>query len=203
MKTKPGRPTREQAQNASGGIVKAACVFFARHGIKGTSNRQIADEAGVTPALVHYYFKDKASLHMAVLESAFVPLLGKLQDVKELQDWVVAFHTHLIAHPWLPHLMIREVLSPDGELRPLFLAHFAPRIFGSLKTLANIELQHSHVRAGLDVDRHAVLLIGMLVYPFLGPEVARNVTGRKFDKRMLEGFRDDALSLFMNGIRSV
>src|SRR5690554_6941627 len=124
MAKRPGRPAREEAPDASAGIVHAACVFFARHGIKGTSNRQIADAAQVTPAMVHYYFREKASLHLAVLESAFAPLLDKLQAISSLQDWVMAFHAHLAAHPWLPHLMIREVLAPTGELRPLFLANF-------------------------------------------------------------------------------
>ena len=60
--------------------------------------------------------------------------------------------------------------------------------------------QQTDARSGLDLDRHAVLLMGMLVYPFMGMEIAQNLTGRKFDKRMLEGFRDDALDLFLHGI---
>ena len=62
------------------------------------------------------------------------------------------------------------------------------------------EAKRLKARRQLDLDRHVVLLMGMLVYPFLGLEIAQDVTGRKFDRKMLEGFRDDALALFQRGI---
>lgn len=151
--------------------------------------------------MVHYYFREKASLHAAVLESTFEPLLQQLRGIASLEDWVLAFHAHLSAYPWLPHLMMREVLTPTGELRPLFLKHYAPQIFGSVKALMTLELQEGDVHGDLDVDRHIVLLLGMLVYPFLGLDVAPAIIGRRFDRKMMTGFRDDALKLFMSGIR--
>ena len=137
---------------------------------------------------------------MAVLQAAFTPLLTVLDGITTLENWVERFHKHLSARPWLPHLMLREVLTPSGLLRPLFMQHFAPQIFGSLKAMVKKAAQQTDARSGLDLDRHAVLLMGMLVYPFMGMEIAQNLTGRKFDKRMLEGFRDDALDLFLHGI---
>jgi AcrR family transcriptional regulator len=201
MSTRPGRPALDKAQDASARIVRSACLQFARHGIKGSSNRLIAEEAQVTAALVHYYFRRREDLHLAVLQAAFAPLLEKLPQIASLADWVAQFHAHLLARPWLPHLMIREVLSQSGGLRVLFLQHFAPPLFGALRAHVGAELRgrNNKVRPGFDIDRHAVLLMGMLVYPFLGLEIAQDVTGRKFDRKMLEGFRDDALRLFLSG----
>jgi AcrR family transcriptional regulator len=198
--TRPGRPAREHAQDACDGIVRSACLHFARHGIKGSSKRQIAADAKVTPAMIHYYFKKKEALHLAVLQSAFVPLMTELRQVTTLEAWVRAFHAHLLQRPWFPHLMLREVLPPNGELRGLFLRHCAPQVFGSVKSMVTKELKGRKLRTGFDIDRHVVLLLGMLIYPFLGMEIAQNVTGRKFDKVMFEGFRDDALALFRNGV---
>ena len=42
--------------------------------------------------------------------------------------------------------------------------------------------------------------MGMMVYPFISMEIAQNLTGRSYDRQMLDGFRDDALKLFMNGL---
>jgi TetR/AcrR family transcriptional regulator len=196
----PGRPVRQHAADAQAGIVNTACLHYSRYGIKGSNNRQIAEEAGVTPAMIHYYFKDKDALYGAVLETGFAPMLADLPGVATLSAWVTYFHSHLSARPWLPHLMIREVLAPEGLLRPLFLKHYAPLLFGFLKKLVAQELQGAEVRKGLDIDRHVVLLMGMLVYPFMTMDIAQNLTGRKFDQRMLTGFRDDALQLFLNGI---
>lgn len=200
MPTRPGRPALQNAQYASTDIVNAACLFFARQGIRGTSNRQIAEAAKVTPALVHYYFKKKENLHRAVLDAAFTPLLAGLRDISTLEEWVSHFHEHLATHPWMPHLIIREVLPPNGELRPFFLKQHAPHIYGSIKAMVTQEAQRRKVRPDFDLDRHVVLLMGMLVYPFLGLEIAQNVTGRKFDRKMMDGFRADALALFVKGM---
>lgn len=199
-KTAPGRPTRENNVDAQADIIRTACLHFSRDGIKGSSNRLIAEDAGVTPAMIHYYFKSREALYEAVLATAFTPMLKGLPAVKTLSEWVDYFHSHLSAHPWLPHMMIREVLTPNGLLRPLFIKHYAPHIFGFIKKLVTQELQDKRVRKGLDVDRHVVLLMGMIVYPFMSMDIAQNLTGRKFDQRMLAGFRDDALNLFLNGI---
>jgi TetR/AcrR family transcriptional regulator len=201
-KPRPGRPTQQQALDAKRNILNAACAQFAQFGIKGCNNRLIAEQAGVTPAMIHYYFKKKEALHLAVLELTFAPLLAGLPTLRSLAEWVQHFHAHLSERPWLPHLMIREVLAPNGQLRPLFLKQFAPQIFGCLKQLLTVELKGSKVRKGLDIDRHLVLLMGMMVYPFMALNVAQTLTGRAFDQRMLNGFRDDALQLFLNGIKA-
>lgn len=197
---RPGRPALNQTHDACESIVASACLHFAQHGIKGSSNRQIAADAKVTAAMVHYYFKRKEDLYLAVLHKTFDPLVAAVAEVESLQGWVFAFHAHLSSTPWLPYLMIREVLPQNGQLRALFLKEFAPRLFGLLRGMVGKEAKRLKARRQLDLDRHVVLLMGMLVYPFLGLEIAQDVTGRKFDRKMLEGFRDDALALFQRGI---
>jgi TetR/AcrR family transcriptional regulator len=197
---RPGRPALDSAHDACRSIVASACLHFAQHGIKGSSNRQIAADAKVTAAMVHYYFKRKEDLHLAVLHATFDPLVAAVAEVDTLEAWVFAFHAHLSATPWLPYLMIREVLPQNGQLRGFFLKQFAPRLFGFLRGIVAKEAKRLKAPKHLDIDRHVVLLMGMLVYPFLGLEIAQNVTGRRFDRKMLEGFRDDALALFQRGI---
>jgi len=197
---RPGRPALNDTHDACESIVASACLHFAQHGIKGSSKRQIAADAQVTAAMVHYYFKRKEDLYLAVLHATFDPLVAALAHVDTLEAWVFAFHAHLSATPWLPHLMIREVLPQNGQLRGIFLKQFAPSLFGFVRGMVAKEAKRLKAGRQLDVDRHVVLLMGMLVYPFLGLEIAQTVTGRRFDRKMLEGFRDDALALFQRGI---
>ena len=49
-------------------ILNAAFSVFARQGYDNTSVKDIAEEAGVAQGLVHYYFKSKQLLVLAVLE---------------------------------------------------------------------------------------------------------------------------------------
>lgn len=49
-------------------ILAAARASFAHHGYAGTTMRSVSTSAGVDPALVTYYFRDKPGLLAAVLE---------------------------------------------------------------------------------------------------------------------------------------
>ncbi len=197
---RPGRPTLLQGIDARAAIIEAACLLFARHGIKGSSNKLIAANAGVTAAMIPYYFSNRAALYTAVLEACFTPLCAGLPEIKSLPQLVHYFHQHLSSRPWLPLLMIREVLTPGGLLLPLFLKKFAPQVFGCFRQVLTRQVQPLKLRKNFDIDRHVVLLMGMMVYPFMSMGVAQNLTGRKFDNNMLAGFRDDALKLFLKGI---
>ena len=50
-------------------ILGAAEQEFARHGLKGARMQAIADRAGLPKANVHYYFKNKDGLYLAVLNN--------------------------------------------------------------------------------------------------------------------------------------
>jgi AcrR family transcriptional regulator len=49
-------------------ILQAAFTVLSRQGYENTSIKDIAEEAGVAQGLVHYYFKSKQQLVLAVLE---------------------------------------------------------------------------------------------------------------------------------------
>lgn len=70
-KTKPrnsgrGRPTKDAGIDLKQVILDAAEALFARHGFYGVTTRQVAAEAGVDTALIHYYFGAKRELFDAV-----------------------------------------------------------------------------------------------------------------------------------------
>lgn len=50
-------------------ILEAAEEEFALHGYRGTSTQRIAERAGIAKANIHYYFKRKSTLYLAVLNN--------------------------------------------------------------------------------------------------------------------------------------
>ncbi len=54
---RPGCPSGRQGADAREHLLDIALGLFAREGIGETTLGAIAREAGVTPAMVHYYFK--------------------------------------------------------------------------------------------------------------------------------------------------
>lgn len=64
---RPGPGRRAGASTSREDILDAARARFARHGYEGTTVRQVAAEAGVDGALVHYFFGTKADLFAAAM----------------------------------------------------------------------------------------------------------------------------------------
>lgn len=61
-----GRPSKNAGVDLKQVILDAAEGLFARHGFYGVTTRQVAAEAGVDTALIHYYFGAKRELFDAV-----------------------------------------------------------------------------------------------------------------------------------------
>jgi AcrR family transcriptional regulator len=61
-----GRPSKATGLDLKQMILDAAEGMFARHGFYGVTTRQVAAEAGVDTALIHYYFGAKRELFDAV-----------------------------------------------------------------------------------------------------------------------------------------
>ena len=136
----PGRPAAEgAAQRASQRqrLLDASVVCFARQGIAGSSLREIATEAGATPALLHYYFGGKDALMAAVIEEKLMPVMqglrGPLMQAGDdprtlIRGFVRGVIAMALAHPWLPQLWVREVLHESGALRPLMVDRIGPML---------------------------------------------------------------------------
>ncbi len=62
-----GRPSKSVGVDLKEAILDSAEGLFARHGFYGVTTRQVASEAGVDTALIHYYFGAKRELFDAVL----------------------------------------------------------------------------------------------------------------------------------------
>lgn len=120
-----GRPPQASALDARQRLLDAALTLFAEHGVAGTTIAGIAARAGVTPAMVHYYFSNRDRLLDAVaherlreiVTGVWSPVVGTTEVVPMLRGLVQRILAATEAHPWLPSLWLREVVSEGGQLR--------------------------------------------------------------------------------------
>src|SRR5436190_21264638 len=118
-------PTEETEQR----ILDAAHAVFVRSGTAGARTQEIAKEAGVNPALLHYYFRSKERLAEAVFKRAAGQLLPAviriLASDAELEDkvrQVVQVEIdHLSKAPYLPGYVLSE-LAHHPERAPQLIA---------------------------------------------------------------------------------
>jgi len=66
----PGRPPGRTSDTTRANVLLAARICFARKGFSVTTNRDIADHAGVTPAALYQYFDSKVALYAAAANEA-------------------------------------------------------------------------------------------------------------------------------------
>jgi AcrR family transcriptional regulator len=178
-----GRPSGEVADQRER-LLDAAVACYSRFGIAAASLRSIAREAGVNPALVHYYFGDKEQLQEAVvqerlfaaLETVRAPLLRTDGDVAAL---VAAFVDGMAAavarFPWLPALWVREVLCEGGALRERMLNRVAPLIPQALAARFAMAQQHGELDPRLDPRLLVVSLVGLTLFPAAGAPIWRQM----------------------------
>ncbi|WP_246533295.1 TetR/AcrR family transcriptional regulator [Pseudomonas lalucatii] len=132
----PGRPSGDSTLQRER-LLDAAVQAFAHAGIEAASLRAIAAQAGVTPALINYYFGNKQRLVEAMVEERFLPLLrGVAEDLEQAGDapraqvecFVRGLSAVVVQHPWIPPLWVREILCEGGTLRAQLLGRIAPLI---------------------------------------------------------------------------
>lgn len=70
---KRGRPKGSTTGTTRAAILKAASKEFSRAGYEAASLRSVARRAGVDPALVHHYFKDKSDLFLQTMRIPVTP----------------------------------------------------------------------------------------------------------------------------------
>ena len=124
-KRSPGRPVSGVDGDAREHLLAAATELFALQGVAATTFAAIAKRAGLTPAMMHYYFKDRDHLLDCVVGEKIAPLIASVWSPvdpgaapEEMMRGVVE---RLVAGiermPWIPSTWMREVLNEGGLLR--------------------------------------------------------------------------------------
>ena len=99
-------------------ILKAAEEVFMANGYEATKTTQIAERAGVTHAMLHYYFQTKENIFRKIYEDKINMLkdpIVALVENKEMElpqriDTIIETHFEFLkANPTLPHFVISEM----------------------------------------------------------------------------------------------
>jgi AcrR family transcriptional regulator len=185
-RTRGRRPTAETA-DLRATLLDAALACFVRGGIAATSLRDIAKEAGVTPALVHYYFGDKAQLQEAVVTERLLPVVAKMRapvmqagngDVAGLvAGFVQGIGTVVAEHPWLPTLWVREILCEGGALREMMIRQVGPLLPTMMAGRFAAAQQAGQLNPDLDPRLLMVSLIGLTMFPMASAPIWRQLFG--------------------------
>jgi TetR/AcrR family transcriptional regulator len=185
-------------------ILEAAKNVFVKKGMEGARMQEIADEAGINKALLHYYFRTKERLFVAIfseiIKVAFPKISRILQSdsgiVTKIEQFVDAYMEMLIKHPFIPGFVMRELSrDPSGLFKVVVKFGLNPQVVIN-------QIQESMDRGEIvQMDpRHLVInVISMCVFPFATRPIL-NFLIFKDDPKALEAFyaeRADVIKQFV------
>lgn len=173
---RPGRPRGKSAGTANREqLMDIALQLFARHGIAHISLNAIAKEAGVTPAMLHYYFTSREALVDRLLEERFMPLRNRISAVftKHPDDPVTAFTLMVQTlaelaqqHAWFAPLWMQEMIGEMPVLRQHMHARFGEEKYHKmLHTVARWQ-QEGKLNPELAPELLVTTLISLVLVPF-------------------------------------
>lgn len=189
-------------------ILKAARQVFVRKGYEGARMQEIADEAGINKALLHYYFRSKEKLFDKIFSEAFRNFWPSVQvgvqqgneTVKSLIKAAVNAYTDLLMKmPFLPAFVIGEINRSPERMEDLLLASgINPRFV--------LEIIQKGIDRGevIPVDPRSLLIniVGLSLFPF----ISRPLLSRMFfesDDDYLEFLENRRTDLYEFICRSV
>ncbi len=175
----PGRPAAKTGtDDVKEQLLRAAQELFGAAEISAVSTKRIAQQAGVNAAMISYYFGSKRGLYLAMVEQTIGGMIERLSDAKPdtaITSFIEEYAQLLVANPWWPRFMIREVLFGDPAFRAEFATQLGARMRKTLFASLQRDIHAGDLRADLNPVLTTVSLIGMLVFPVLALPMVRQI----------------------------
>jgi AcrR family transcriptional regulator len=178
-----GKSKNQKDTNAEQRILAAAKKIFTREGMAGARMQDIADEAGINKALLHYYFRDKDKLFEMIFQEEAQKFFPKIAMIfqsdaplfEKIENFVNEYIDEMLANPYLPWFVMNEInRDPDQFLNKMLQNTHFPQ---PVKFIEQIEREIKKGTIKKVSPIHLLLnLLSMTIFPFIAkPMIIRNV----------------------------
>jgi AcrR family transcriptional regulator len=196
-------------ENTEGLILEAAKSIFQTKGMDGARMQEIANEAGINKAMLHYYYRSKQLLFEAVFKNAFSLLAPQLNavlnDDSTLEDKIRNFTSNyisfIIKHPYLPNFIIQEL-----NRSPSFILKLKEN--KGFPTLENFRRQvNENVKAGrirpISAEQLFINILSLNIFPFVAKPLVMALTNSDVIsyKQLMEDRKTEVSNFIINSIK--
>lgn len=168
-------------------ILIAAKNAFYKKGLGGARMAEIAEEAKINKAMLHYYFKSKEQLFEKVFEEAFskvapaiILMLNTDKPIREKVEEIVAFYIRTLSdNPQLP-VFVLNAIQYDPEK---FLNKYIRSVdIKPAELMGKLMMQFQEAVAAGEMQpidpRHFMMnLVGLSVFPFMMKPLLKTLLG--------------------------
>ncbi len=167
-------------ENTEALILKAARDVFIAKGLDGARMQEIANQAGINKALLHYYFRSKENLFEAVFSdvaSNLFPAMKQLLEselglAEKITFFVKIYLKALHENPFIPAFVINTLNSnPEQFLKYIKRAGLNPMM---LHKQIDDEVSRGLIRK-VRPEHLLVNIIAMCIFPFVAKPIVQNI----------------------------
>ncbi|PWK19906.1 TetR/AcrR family transcriptional regulator [Xanthomarina spongicola] len=200
---------RTKDENTEEQILEAAKNVFQTKGMDGARMQEIADNAGINKAMLHYYYRNKQLLFEAVFKSAFsllAPQLNKiLNDDSSIEDKIRNFTTNYISfimkHPYLPNFIIQE-LNRNPDFIITIQKNNTLLNIEKFKAQVDLEVSQGNLKPTKG-DQLFINILSLNIFPFVAKPLIKAFT-KEDDKgfeRLIEQRKTEVSEFIINSIK--
>jgi TetR/AcrR family transcriptional regulator len=186
--------TTEQDQTTEERILAAAKKIFIKQGMAGARMQDIADEAGINKAMLHYYFRSKEKLFGMIFAEVMGRLIPKIIGIfnsdeplfKKIEDFCEQYISTVIANPYIPAFIIHELNREPKKLMESMWRKGEGRKPALEKILIQIE---GEVKKGnikpIEPFQLVLNIMSLCIFPFVGKPIIQHITGMSDENYMV------------------
>ena len=194
-------------------IIDAAMKVFTRRGFAAARTEEIAKEAGINRALLHYYYRDKETIFNIIFETRFKEFfkglfvifesdnLSLFEKIRRMVDHEI---NTLLLHPDLARFIITEIAQqPELLLEYGKKLGINPRLFiGSFEELVAKEVVNGTIKP-VSGKQLIMNIMSLCIYPFIAMPIIK--TMMQLDEAtflsMMEQRKKETYEFIINAIK--
>jgi len=211
---RPGRPRREEGEHGEvrERLLDAATRLAVEHGFGACGLREIAARAEVSSGMISYYFGDRQGLHQAMFQRAFDRVIAEVEALLDgrdldsgdrLDEIIRIFVSAIAAEPWLPQMLVREVLAnPDSEIHEQFAAQVGHGPMQLLIRWLAEEQARGVLQKDLDPKMVAISIVSVCAHPYMMIPITGAHIGIEIDDTFAERLLEHNQKILAHGIRA-
>lgn len=203
----------QEKQSKEQQILAAAEQEFLTKGYDGARTTSIAQAAGVTHAMLHYYFRTKEQLFERIVDEKFatmshsmVAIMGdpSLPIVERIKGGIAAHFDFIAANPLLPRFVINEIVTRPERYEVLYKR--AGIVVNSVYNSLQVEIDRAAERGEIEQVDVKMLFISIMsmniftfvAYPFMEPIMGELMADRE---RFLEARKTENIETILRRIK--
>ena len=190
-------------------ILSAAEKVFQRKGMDGARMQEIANEAGINKAMLHYYYRSKRFLFEAVFNQAFSLIAPEINRVvneeiplfEKIRKFTYSYIDFIQKHPYLPNFIIQE-LNRDSDFINVLQSRKGFPDFRNFQAQVEQEVRDGKIRP-IKAEQLFIHLLSLNIFPFLAAPLLKGFLkiNDKTYKNLMEERKEEVANIIINYIQ--